>query len=127
MIRLRIEKTEILEKNYAKNLLSKIKELKEIEAKLEELEIKILRKRHINEPSGLNTLMEQEIELKAKKQKTEDKIREHRIGIDTIISDAEDLRITAINKLSEMERISTKTNELERDKNHDCVIMMGYE
>ena len=123
-IRLRIEKTEILEKIYTKDTLSEIKELKEIQTKLEELEIKMLRKRHINETSGLKTLMEQQIELKEKNKKTADKIREYKIGIDTIISDVEDLRITAINKLSERERIITKTNELEGDKNHDRVIIL---
>ena len=122
-IRLRIEKTEILEKIYTKDMLSKIKELKEIRTKLEELEMKILRKRYRNETIGLETLMEQEIELKAEKQKTEDKIREHRIGIDTIMSDARDLRIIAINKLNEMERIRTEINELEKERALACV---GY-
>ena len=39
-IRLKIRKKEILEKVYAKNMLSEIKELKEIETILEELKIK---------------------------------------------------------------------------------------
>ena len=37
-----------------------IKELKEIETKLEELEIKILRKRYIHETRGLEILMDRE-------------------------------------------------------------------
>ena len=49
-------------------MLSKINELKEIGTKLEELETKILRKRYRNETIGLETLMEQEIEFKAKKR-----------------------------------------------------------
>ena len=127
-IRLRIEKTEILEKSYAKDMLSKIKEVKEIETKLEELEMKILRKRYRNETIGLETLMEQKIELETKKTtKNEDKIREHRMRIDTIINDAKDLRITVIKKLNEMERIRTKINELKKDKYHDCIIMIECE
>ena len=98
-IKQRTGKTEILEKIYAKDMLSEIKELKEIEIKLEELEIKILRKRYRNKTTGLKILTEQKMELETKKQKTEDKIREHRIGIDTMISDAEDLKIRVINKL----------------------------
>ena len=39
-------------------MLSEIKELKEIETKLEELEIKILRKRFKNEIKGLEILIE---------------------------------------------------------------------
>ena len=49
-------------------MASEIKDVKEIETKLEELEIKILRKRYINEVSGLRILTEQEIELKTKKR-----------------------------------------------------------
>ena len=49
------------------------------------------------------------------------------MGIDTIISNAKDLRMTAINKLNEMERIRSKINELEKDKDHDCINMMGCE
>ena len=101
-----------------------MKEVKEIETKLEELEMKILRKRYRNETIGLETLLEQKIELETIK-KNEDKIRERRMGIDTIISNAKDLRMTAINKLNEMERIRTKINELEKDKDHDCINMMG--
>ena len=55
-------------------MLSEIKELKEIETKLEELEIKILRKRYKNETKGLKILIEIEIELGTKKKK-EDKIK----------------------------------------------------
>ena len=48
-----------------------IEELKEIETKLEELEIEILRKWYKNETRGLEMLKEQEIELKKmKKEKT---------------------------------------------------------
>ena len=43
-IRLEIEKKEILEKIYVKDMHREIEELKEIETKLEELETKILRK-----------------------------------------------------------------------------------
>ena len=68
-IRLKIQKKEILERFYAKNIHSEIKELKEIETKLEELEIKILRKRYKNESRGFKTLTEQEIELVEKKTK----------------------------------------------------------
>ena len=74
-----------------KDILSEIKELKEIETKLEELEIKILRTRYKNETKGLKILTEQGIELRTKKQKKEDKIKEYKIRIDTIISYAEDL------------------------------------
>ena len=120
-IRLRTEKIEILEIICAKDMLSKVKEVKEIETKLGELEMKILRKRYRNETIGLETLTKEETELKAKKQKTEDKIRKHRRGINTIISDAKDLRITTINKLHEMERIRTKIFKLEKDKDLDCI------
>ena len=112
-IKQRIDKTEVLEKNYAKEMLSKVKELKEIEIKLEKLEIKILRKRYRNETTGLKILTEEKMELDTKKPKTEDKIREHRIGIDTIISNAEDLKTRVINKLNEMKKIRTKMDELE--------------
>ena len=44
-------------------MLTKIKELKEIETKLEELERKILRKRYKSEIENLTILKEQEIEL----------------------------------------------------------------
>ena len=54
-IRLKIEKKEISERIYVKDMLSKIKELKEIETKLEELEIKILRKSYKNEVNSLGT------------------------------------------------------------------------
>ena len=111
-------------------MLSKIKELKEIETKLEELEMKILRKRYKNEIKGLEILMEQKIELETKKKK-ERKIKEYRIGIDTIISDAEDLKIKVINKLNEIDRIRTKIKELQKDKGLDYINMMeiwnGYE
>ena len=111
-------------------MLSKIKELKEIETKLEELEMKILRKRYKNEIKGLEILKEQKIELETKKKK-EHKIKEYRIGIDTIISDAEDLKIKVINKLNEIDRIRTKIKELQKDKGLDYINMMeiwnGYE
>ena len=59
--------------------------------------------------------MEQEIELKAKKtKKTEDKIKEYKILINTVISEAEDLKIRVINKLNEMKKMETKINELEK-------------
>ena len=48
---------------------SEVKEFKEIETKLEELDIKILRKWYKNETRGLEILKEQEIELKAEKTK----------------------------------------------------------
>ena len=50
-------------------MYSEIKDVKEIKTKLEELEIKILRKRYRNEPRSLEILMEQEIELKKRKEK----------------------------------------------------------
>ena len=50
-------------------MYSEIKDVREIKTKLEELEIKILRKRYRNEPRSLEILMEQEIELKKKKEK----------------------------------------------------------
>ena len=77
-IRLEIEKKEILEKIYAKDMHREIEKLKEIET--ENIE-KILR--------GLKILVEQEIELETKKQKKEDKIKEYKILIDIIISKAE--------------------------------------
>ena len=58
-------------------MLSKIKEVKEIDTKLKELEMKILRKRYRYETIGLETLLEQKQELETKKTKNEDKIREH--------------------------------------------------
>ena len=48
-IRLKIEKKEILEKVFADDMHKEIEKLKGIETKLEELEIKILRKRYRNE------------------------------------------------------------------------------
>ena len=123
-IRLKIEKKEILEKSNAKDMLSKIKELKELETKLEELEIKILRKGYKNETRGLEILMELEIELKAnKKQKKEEKIKEYRALIDTLsISEAEDLKIRVINKLNEMKKIKTKIDELEIEKGCEFIM-----
>ena len=91
-------------------MLSEKKELKEIETKLEELETKILRKRYKNEIKDLKILIEQEIEL-GKKTKKEDKIKECRIRIDIIISEAEDLKIREI-------------NELEKEKYLDFINMM---
>ena len=32
-----------------------------------------------------------------------------------------------MNKLNETEKVRTKIIELEKDKDHDCIIMMGYE
>ena len=61
------KKKEIMKKFYAKNIQSEIEELKEVEIKLEELEIKILRRRYRNETRGLKILTEQEIELEIKK------------------------------------------------------------
>ena len=101
-------------------MLSKIKELKEIRTKLEELEMKILGKMYRNERNVANETRNR-IESKKKTKKSEYIIREHRIGIDTVISDAKDLRITAINKLNEMERIETKIDELEKEKALGCV------
>ena len=49
-----------------KDILSEIKELKEIDPKLEELEIEILRKRYEKEIKDLKILIEQEIELGTK-------------------------------------------------------------
>ena len=100
-----------------------IKELKEIETKLEELEIEILRKRYRNETVGLKILAEQEIELKAKKRKTEDKIKEYKILIDIVISDAEDLKIRVINKLNKVKKIRTKIDELQKEK---ALVCIGY-
>ena len=112
-----------------KDILSEIIELREIETKLEELELKILRERYKNETKGLKILTEQEIELGTTKKK--DKIKEYRIGIDTIISEAEDLKIRVINKLNEMKKIRKKINELEKEKDLDCInmieILNGYE
>ena len=59
-----------MEKFYAKNIHSEIEELKEVETKLEELEIKILRRRYRNETRALKILTEQEIELEIKKMKS---------------------------------------------------------
>ena len=61
------KKKEIMKKFYAKNIHSEIEELKEVETELEELEIKILRRRYRNETRGLKILTEQEIELEIKK------------------------------------------------------------
>ena len=49
-------------------MLREIKELKEIEAKLEELKIKILRKRYGNETISFKILTEQGIELVKKRR-----------------------------------------------------------
>ena len=68
-IRLEIEKKKVLEKIYVKDMYIEIKELKEIQAKLEKLEIKILRKWYRNKTRGLEILKEQEIELKTKETK----------------------------------------------------------
>ena len=54
-------------------LYSEIKDIKEIETKLEELEIKILIKRYRNETIGLKIPTEQEIELKTKTEKKKTK------------------------------------------------------
>ena len=94
---------------------SEIEELKEIETTLEELVIKILSKKYRNETRGLKILIEQEIELETKKQKTEYKIKVYKIVIDIIISEAEDLKIRVINKLNEIKKIKTKINELEKE------------
>ena len=65
----------------------KFKNLKEIETKLEELAIEILRKRYKNEIKDLKILIEQEIELGTKKKKKkEDEIKKCRIRIHIIIS-----------------------------------------
>ena len=74
-----------------------IEELKEVETKLEELYMKILKKKYRNETRGLEILVEQEIELETKK---EYKIKEYKTLIDIIISKAEDLKIRVINKLN---------------------------
>ena len=57
-IRLKMEKKEILEKMYAKEVHSEIQELKEIETKLEKLNIKILRKSYRNKTRDLKILIE---------------------------------------------------------------------
>ena len=103
-------------------MYSEIKELKEIETKLEELEIKILRKRYRNENRGLKILVEQEIELKTKEKK-EDRIEEYRIIIGAVISNAEDLKRRAMNKLNEMKKIRIKIDELEMEKDLVCTSM----
>ena len=64
----KIDKKEILERIYVKDMLSEIKELKEIETKLEELEIKILTNIYKNEIRGFKILTEQEIELVKKRR-----------------------------------------------------------
>ena len=90
-------------------MLTKIKELKEIETKLEELEIKILRKRYKSEIENLTILKEQEIELGTTTTKKNDhKITECRIRTDIILSEAKDLKIRVINKLNEMKKIKAK-------------------
>ena len=90
-----------------------------------------MRKRYKNEIKDLKILIGQEIELGTKKQKKEDKVKKHRIRIDIIISEAEDLNIRLINKLNEMKKIRTEINELEKEKDLDCINMMeilkGYE
>ena len=48
-IRVKMGKKEIIERVYVKDMYFKIKELRVIEPKLEELEIKTLRKRYIKE------------------------------------------------------------------------------
>ena len=79
-----------------------------------------MRKRYINETRGLETLMEQEIELKTKKkQKKEDTIKEYKILI--VISEA-DFKIKVINKLNEMKKIKAKINELEKEKCLECIM-----
>ena len=98
-----------------------IKELKETETILEELEIKILRKWYRNETRGLEIMKEQEMELKTKETKKEDRIEEYRIIIDAVISNAEDLRIRAMNKLNEMKKIKTKIDELKKEKALVCI------
>ena len=77
-IRLKIEKNEIIERVYVKDMYSEIKELKQIETKLEESEIKILRKGYRNESSGLEILTEQEMELKAKKKQQKNQTNKNR-------------------------------------------------
>ena len=89
-IKLKIGKKEMMEKFHAKNMSVEIEELKEIETKLEELDIKIFGKRYKNETRDFKVLIEQEIELETKKQKTEDGIKEYKILIDKMISEAED-------------------------------------
>ena len=76
---------------------SEVKELKEIETKLEELETKILRKRYKNEIKDLKILIGHEIKLGTKKKKG-DNIKECRTRIDIIINEAEDLKIRFKNK-----------------------------
>ena len=107
-IRLEIKKKEILEKLYVKDMHREIEELKEIETKLEELEMKILRNWCRNETRGLKILTEQEIELKTKETKKEDRIEEYRIIIGAVLSNAEDLKIRLINKLDEMKEMKNK-------------------
>ena len=84
-----------------------------------------------NEIKDLKVLIKQEIELGRNKRKKKNKIKECRIRIDIIISEAEDLNLRVINKLNEMKKIRTKINELEKEKDLDCVNMMeilnGYE
>ena len=95
------------------------------------METKILRKRYINEVRCLEILRGQEIELGTKKTKTKEKAKECRIRIDITISEAEDLKIRAINKLNQMKKIRTEKNELEKEKNLECINTMerlnGYE
>ena len=92
---------------------SEIKDVKKIETKLEELEIKILRKSYRNE----NTSRTRNRVKNKKKKKTEKeyKIKEYKILIDITISDAEDLKIEVINKLNEMKKVRTKIDELENE------------
>ena len=122
-IRLEIEKKEILEKIYVNVMHREIEGLKEIETKLEELEIKILRKWYRNEIRGLEILKEQEIELKIKETKKEDRIKKYRIIIGALISNSEDIKIRVINKLNEMKKIETKIDELEKEKCIVCISM----
>ena len=55
-IRLKTEKKEILERIYVKDVLSEIKELTEIETKLEELEIKNIENKVKNTNRTRNTI-----------------------------------------------------------------------
>ena len=64
---------------------SEVKEFKEIETKLEELDIKILRKWYKNETRDLEILKGQEIELKAEKTK-ENRKEDIKILIDTKVT-----------------------------------------
>ena len=93
-----------------------------MEKKLEESDIKILRRRYRNETRSLEILMEKEIKFKTKTKK-EDKIEEYRTIIDMVISEVEDLKVRAIDKLNKMKKIRTKTDELEKEKALACISM----